>query len=186
MPHPRGPMAYTHVLTGTLLLLPAGFATAAPFDTSETVFTLNPTESQVDFTLTSVLHTIHGTFRVKRGILRFDPATAAVSGERVVDATSGVSGNRTRDRKMSHEILASDRYPEIVFVPLQVRGSVAPQGASQVDVDGTLSTSVTGPLRPSRDASGGRSLIREGGAQCAASLPSWPLPVRCCASAVLL
>ena len=138
MPHPRGHLAYTHMLTGMILLLMAGLASAAPLDESATVFELNPTESHMDFTLTSVLHTIHGTFRVKRGILRVDLSHAAVSGECVVDATSGASGNRMRDRKMHQEILASDRYPEIVFVPVQVRGDVAPQGASQVDVDGTF------------------------------------------------
>jgi polyisoprenoid-binding protein YceI len=121
-----------------LLLLLASGAAAAPLDEPATVWELSPTESHVDFTLTSVLHTIHGTFRLKRGSIRFDPAHAAVSGAWVVDATSGVSGNRMRDRKMHQEILASDHYPEIVFGPFQVRGSVTPQGTSQVDVDGSF------------------------------------------------
>ena len=138
MPHRRSPLTSTHVRTGALLLLLAGVTAAAPLAASELVFALDPTASSVDFTLTSVLHTVHGTFRVTRGTVRLDPATAAVSGECVIDATSGVSGNRTRDRKMRQEVLASDRYPEMVFVPIQLRGSVAPQGTSQVEVDGTF------------------------------------------------
>ena len=138
MPHSRTPLASRYALTGALFLLLVGVATATSRDESGTVFALNPTESHVDFTLTSLLHTIHGTFRIKRGIVRLDPSNTLVSGECVVDATSGASGNHTRDRKMHQEILASDHYPEIVFVPLQVRGAVAPQGTSQVDVDGTI------------------------------------------------
>jgi polyisoprenoid-binding protein YceI len=56
----------------------------------------------------------------------------------VVDAASGDSDNPTRDHKMHAEVLESQRYPEIVFVPLQVRGQVVPEGVSTVEVDGTL------------------------------------------------
>jgi polyisoprenoid-binding protein YceI len=66
-----------------------------------------------------------------------------VSGVCVVDATSGDTGNRSRDRKMHTEVLTSQRYPDIVFSPLQVRGAIAAQGASTVQVDGTLSIAGT-------------------------------------------
>ena len=131
-------MASTCLIVGITLLLMACLASAAPLGETETVFELHPTPSRVSFTLTSLLHTTHGTFRVKRGHLRLDAANGAVSGECVVDATSGDSGNHTRDRKMHTEILESHRYPDIVFAPLQVRGSVAPQGESTVEVDGTF------------------------------------------------
>ena len=138
MQHHRGRMTSTCLMVGTTLLLVVCLASAAPLGEPETVLELHPAQSHVDFTLPSLLHTTHGRFRVKRGHLRLDLASGAVSGECVVDATSGDSGNRTRDRKMHQEILDSHRYPDIVFSPLQVRGSVAPQGTSTVEVDGTF------------------------------------------------
>ena len=132
-----GYRASTCWLVGATLLLVAGLACATPLAESATVFELDPAQSHVDFTLTSLLHTIHGTFQVKRGSLQLDPAHGAVRGECVVDATSGNSGNRRRDGKMHTEVLESHRYPDIVFSPVQVRGAVAPQGESTVQVDGT-------------------------------------------------
>jgi polyisoprenoid-binding protein YceI len=129
------------LLVGATLLLVAGLVCTTPSGESATVFELNPAQSHVDFTLTSLLHTVHGTFRVKRGSLHLDPAHGAVSGECVVDATSGDTGNRTRDRKMHTEVLASQRYPDILFSPVQVRGAVAAPGASTVQVDGTFTIS---------------------------------------------
>ena len=105
---------------------------------AELVFELSPAQSHVTFTLSSLLHTIHGTFQVKRGYLRLKPSDGAVSGECVVDARSGDSGSRSRDSKMHHNILASVRYPEMVFVPSQMRGTVALGGTSVVDIDGTF------------------------------------------------
>lgn len=133
----------THVMVGATLLLVAGLVWATPLGGSATVFALDAAQSHVDFTLTALLHTIHGTFRVKQGSLRLDPVHGTVNGVCVVDATSGDTGNHTRDRKMHTDVLASQHYPDIVFSPVQVRGAVAAQGASTVQVDGTLSLAGT-------------------------------------------
>jgi polyisoprenoid-binding protein YceI len=98
-----------------------------------------PADSKVEFTLGDVLHTVHGTFQLKRGDLRFDGATGQASGELVVDAASGASGNASRDHRMTSEILESARFPEIVFRPDRVDGKVAAQGHSQVEVHGEFS-----------------------------------------------
>ena len=99
---------------------------------------LDPAQTHIGFTLSDVLHTVHGTFKLKNGTIRFDPATGAASGLVVVDATSGDSGSQARDRKMHKEILLSQRYPEITFTPVRIQGQVAPQGESQVEIRGVI------------------------------------------------
>src|SRR5215469_8251567 len=79
-------------------------------------------KTSISFTLADILHTIHGSFNLKRGEVEYDFRTALVRGSLVVDASSGRSGNRTRDRRMHREILESDRYPEITFRPDRVEG----------------------------------------------------------------
>lgn len=113
-----------------LLLLPAGALLA------QTALVIDPSQSHVEYSVSSTLHTVHGTFHLKRGTVRFDPATGIASGELVVDAASGSSGDGPRDRRMNKEILQSDRYPEIVFRPDRVDGTVAPEGESQVQLHG--------------------------------------------------
>jgi polyisoprenoid-binding protein YceI len=93
----------------------------------------------VKFTLGDVLHTVRGTFQLKQGTLQFDPVSAKISGEIVVDAKSGDSGSGMRDRKMHREILESERYPEITFRPNHVQGTVALEGKSTVQVRGIFS-----------------------------------------------
>ena len=95
-----------------------------------------PDKTLVNFTLGDVLHTVHGSFDVKRGAVHFDPATNKVSGEILVDATSGHSGSDMRDKKMHREVLESGHFPEIVFRPDRVEGQVAAQGASTIQVHG--------------------------------------------------
>ena len=56
----------------------------------------------------------------------------------MVDATSGNSGNDGRDSKMHREVLESQKYPEIVFTPAQVKGTLNAQGPSQLEVSGTF------------------------------------------------
>lgn len=100
---------------------------------------LDPAQTQVEFSVESTLHTVHGSFRLKRGAIQFDPSTGKAAGEMVVDAASGSSGGEARDRRMHKEILQSDRYPEIVFRPDRVDGKVAAEGPSQVQLHGIFS-----------------------------------------------
>jgi len=104
----------------------------------DSAFRLDPAQTSVQFTLGDVLHTVHGTFKLKHGALQLAPA-GKISGEIVVDATSGDSGSSTRDRKMHKEVLESARYPEIAFRPDHIEGTLAPQGKSSVMVHGMFS-----------------------------------------------
>jgi polyisoprenoid-binding protein YceI len=128
-----------HLLPKQLLgILAALVLTASASAQQQEIISFDPNKTKVEFTLGDVLHTVHGTFPLKSGIIRFDPATGAASGALVVDATNGDSGNKSRDRKMERDILESERYPEIVFVPKKVSGSIATQGRSQVEVQGVF------------------------------------------------
>jgi polyisoprenoid-binding protein YceI len=100
---------------------------------------LDPSQTKVEFTVSSTLHTVHGTFALKHGSIQFDPATGKASGELVVDAASGDSGSSARDHRMNKDILQSDRYPEIVFRPDRVEGKIALTGKSQVQLHGIFS-----------------------------------------------
>jgi polyisoprenoid-binding protein YceI len=102
----------------------------------QTNLDLDPAHTSVAFTLHDVLHTVHGTFRLKHAALQFEPATGKISGEIVVDAKSGESGSGMRDRKMHKEVLESEQYPEISFKPDRVEGTVANLGTSSVKVHG--------------------------------------------------
>jgi polyisoprenoid-binding protein YceI len=96
----------------------------------------SPSNTNVTFTLGDVLHTVHGSFQLKQGEVQYDFKNGAVQGELVIDATSGQTGNHSRDRKMHREVLESARYPEITFRPDRVEGMVAPSGTSTVQVHG--------------------------------------------------
>jgi len=115
-----------------LSVLVASFSVAAAQDTA---FQLDPAQTKVSFTLGDVLHTVHGTFKLKHGELQIEPM-GKISGSIVVDAGSGDSGSGMRDRKMHKEVLESARYPEIAFRPDHIEGSVASQGKSSVMVHG--------------------------------------------------
>lgn len=106
---------------------------------SELTFRFAPAQTHISFTLADILHTIHGSFDLKSGDLQYDAKTALVRGSLVVDATSGRSGNRTRDQRMRGEILETARYPEIAFHPDHVDGKVASSGVSTLQVHGTVS-----------------------------------------------
>jgi polyisoprenoid-binding protein YceI len=123
-----------------LLLAPLLFTTLLPAADLrlQPSFVIDPAQTRVEFTLGSTLHTIHGTFHLTRGDLRFDPATGQASGELTVDAGSGESGSGARDKRMNHSILESPQFPEIVFRPDRVEGTVVPQGKSQVQLHGTF------------------------------------------------
>ncbi len=122
-------------------LIPIGLVLAAlwsPAHAQETVFQLDPANTEVAFTLTDPLHTVHGTFRLRNGTVRFNPSTGAAGGLVVVDATSGESGSGSRDRKMHKEVLESPKYSNITFTPVSFKGTLSPQGKSHLEVEGKL------------------------------------------------
>jgi polyisoprenoid-binding protein YceI len=97
---------------------------------------LDPATTPVAFTLSDLHGGVHGTFKLKRGTIQFDPESGVASGELVVDATSGDSGSNGRDSRMHKNILESAKYPDIVFTPDRVEGKVAMEGDSEVQVHG--------------------------------------------------
>ena len=133
------------LLCGPLLVV---FFVAATFPSAliaqETVVRLDPANSTINFTLGATLHTVHGTFKLKSGEIRVNTSTGKASGAIVVDATSGNSGDSSRDHKMHTEIIESAKYPEIVFSPTQLntqpghtlKESLEQRGATHVRADG--------------------------------------------------
>ena len=101
-------------------------------------FTIDPAQSSAHWTLGSSLHTVHGTFALKRGSLQIDPSTGKANGEIVVDATSGRSGNDGRDKKMHNEVLESGKFGEILFRPNSIEGKLTAQGESTVQIRGVF------------------------------------------------
>jgi polyisoprenoid-binding protein YceI len=75
----------------------------------------SPEQTRVEFTLGATLHEVHGTLKLVRGELSFDPAGGAASGTIVLDARSAQTGNERRDRTMHGDVLESEKYPEIEF-----------------------------------------------------------------------
>lgn len=104
----------------------------------ETVIDFDPAQTKIEFTVDSTLHTVHGTFKLKSGTIHFDSTTGKASGSIVVDATSGDSDSNGRDKKMHQEILESPKFPEVTFTPKLVKGAVARQGSSNVQVSGVF------------------------------------------------
>jgi polyisoprenoid-binding protein YceI len=121
-----------------LLALAAMFA-ANVAQTQQRTFTLDPAQTKINFTVDSTLHTVHGDFQLKRGAIQFDNTTGAATGELVVDSASGESGSDGRDKKMHKDILESPKYSDIVFTPQHVKGTVANEGKSTIEVEGILS-----------------------------------------------
>ena len=123
----------------TLLAGLAGMlAVLSPSDSlaQDSAVQVEPAQTKIEFSLGSSLHTVHGKFALKSSTIRFDPGSGKISGSIVVDATSGESGNGGRDARMHREILESAKFPEIVFTPTEIKGAVAANGASKVEVSG--------------------------------------------------
>jgi polyisoprenoid-binding protein YceI len=113
-----------------------GACLATPATAQQIVLQCDPKQTTADFILGDVLHTVKGTFTLERGEFHFDPASSKVAGEIVFDASSGRSGNQSRDRKMHKDVLESARYPEIAFRPDRVDGKVSAGETATVQVHG--------------------------------------------------
>jgi polyisoprenoid-binding protein YceI len=99
---------------------------------------LDPAKTEIHWTLGGMVHTVHGTFRLKGGVMTLDPATGAAEGEFLVDVTTGESGNSSRDGKMQTEVLESQKYPQAFFHPVKVSGDLKAGSGQNVTVGGTF------------------------------------------------
>jgi polyisoprenoid-binding protein YceI len=128
---------------GVTLLLSASVAPPKPqtpeISGSEILLTVNPNQSSVHWTVDTTFHQVHGTFSLKSGDVHFNPQTGRASGEIIVDATTGKSGNNSRDSRMHKEILETPKYPDAVFRPTQLDGRIALSGPSDANLHGVFS-----------------------------------------------
>ncbi len=127
------------ILVRSIILVVFVAASIGSGRSQDLVLDFVPAKTSVKFTLGDTIHTVHGDFDLKFGSIRFTPSSGAITGEVVIDATSGRTGNGMRDRKMHKDILESATYAEIAFRPDRVDGKVASQGKSNVQVHGTFS-----------------------------------------------
>ena len=127
-----------NLLTRMLTLAAISLALLAPAAAQQVQVRLDRVKTHIDWTLGDVLHTVQGTFQLKSGAILFDPKTGEASGQIVVDAASGNSGNGTRDGKMKKEVLETARYPEIVFRAKHVSGFVSGQESLTIQVAGNF------------------------------------------------
>jgi polyisoprenoid-binding protein YceI len=144
-PMPRRPSHFFGVGAVTIfalvLLFPATSlrAQATPSATSEIVLTLDPARSTLQWKVDSTLHMVHGTFALKSGTVRVNGESGDASGEITVSASSGDSGNGSRDKRMHKEILETAKYPDVIFHPHHFEGKVKGTGISDGKLSGVLS-----------------------------------------------
>lgn len=120
-----------------LLALVVTTGVAVPAAAQQMQVTLDSAQTKINISVHDVHGGVHGTFNLKSGVVVFDQKTGDASGELIVDAGSGQTGNSSRDSKMNKDVLESKRYPEITFSPKHVTGSVA-QGSSNIQVQGVF------------------------------------------------
>jgi polyisoprenoid-binding protein YceI len=101
-------------------------------------FSINPDTSEVRMALKTNHEIVNGTFHVQSGSIEFDRSASKMSGNVLVVAGSGKTGNDSRDKKMNKEILKVDQYATVSFAPKTYAGAIAPSGDSTIQVSGVL------------------------------------------------
>lgn len=101
-------------------------------------FRFDPAATTIRWTLKSILHTVHGTFQLKSGLIMFDEDAGTADGEVIVETGSAESGNEGRDDRMKKDVLESTKYPEAIFHPEKVTGVVHDGQTQTVTVEGTF------------------------------------------------
>ncbi len=101
-------------------------------------FSFDAATTAVHWTLNTNTHVVHGTFKLKSGAVHIDPTTGDASGSIVIDATSGESGDSSRDARMHSAILESGKFPTIVFRPTHIAGTVDLSATDSITVDGVM------------------------------------------------
>jgi polyisoprenoid-binding protein YceI len=101
-------------------------------------FVINPDAGEVKMTLKTTRELVQGTFHVQSGSIEFDRSTPRMSGSVIVLASSGKTGNGSRDKKMNNDILEVKQHATVSFEPTSYAGAIAPSGDSTIQVTGTF------------------------------------------------
>ena len=118
-----------------LLILMASLALTA--NAQRQTFNADPGASSVAFSL-SGSHSVTGVFHLTSARISFDPTAQTISGNVVVSAASGDSGEKSRDAKMNKDVLETGKFDEITFVPKSYSGALAASGDSTLQVSGVF------------------------------------------------
>jgi polyisoprenoid-binding protein YceI len=105
---------------------------------SQQHYRLDPGTSEVHFTLGASDHPVEGTFHVTSGEFTLDPQSGVMTGTVAVDAASGESGNKGRDKTMTTKQLKAQTYPTVNFTPTKFSGQVQDSGDSSGQVEGSF------------------------------------------------
>lgn len=117
---------------------PADGSPASQASGKKITIVLDPAQTEIHWTLGATLHTVHGTFKLKGGTIVFDPQSGSAQGEIVVCLETGESGTKARDSRMQEEVLESAQYPQAVFRPEKVIGTIQPGAIQNATVAGTF------------------------------------------------
>jgi polyisoprenoid-binding protein YceI len=101
-------------------------------------YRVDPAISEVNFLLGASDGPVKGAFHVASGEFTLDSQSGAMTGTVNVDATSGRSGNDSRDKKMTSAQLKAQSYPSIAFAPTKFSGQVKDSGDSSGQVEGNF------------------------------------------------
>ena len=123
---------------GSSLVFALPFVLAASSLAQHQVLSVNPDTSEIKMTLKTNHEIVNGTFHVQSGSIQFDRTAATISGDVVVAAGSGKTGNDNRDKKMDKDILKVQQYTTLSFDPKSYTGNIAPSGDSTVQVVGVF------------------------------------------------
>lgn len=137
-PTPSTSLPAMILLAVTSLAMLAPPAASAQTGAGPLAVEIDAAATQVTFDVGATGHDVEGSFAFEKGELRFDPTTGKASGELVADATSGKTGNNSRDKTMNKKVLESDKFPTFTLRPEQVLGTLPTEGEGTVTIKGTL------------------------------------------------
>jgi hypothetical protein len=119
------------VVALAVILAPAALA-------QHQTFHVNPDTSEVKMKLNTTHEVVNGTFHVQAGSINFDRSASHISGMVIVAAGSGKTGNDSRDKKMTKNILEVNQFATVSFAPKTYTGTIAASGDSTIQVSGVF------------------------------------------------
>lgn len=102
------------------------------------LLTLDPSATEVRFTLDATAHEVHGSFGLLVGQVCFDIESGTASGTIDVEATGATTGNKRRDKNMHRKVLESEKFPLFRFEPERFDGRTPEDEPADIVVHGTM------------------------------------------------